>query len=165
MHPSPADLASAAAASSRAQSDKTLCPKSAPPEAPEAPASAADGGAEDGALTLAGFDLAVRSGEAALEAPEAPASAAEGGAQDGALTLAGFDLARVLERGTQLLASGGQVTAGSLRGFAHHHEGDRVQGNYLTWRVFWSRARSCWRRVVRQRLTLWRELAHHCERT
>ena len=81
-HPSPADLASAAAAGSAAGSCKTLTPRPAP-----------------------------------VEAPEAPASVAVGGAEDGALTLRGFDLARVLERGTQLLASGGQV-----REKAHHRE-------------------------------------------
>ena len=84
-HPSPADLACAAAASSTAGSGKTLDPRPAP-----------------------------------VEAPEAPASVAVGGAEDDALTLRGFDLARVLERGTQLLASGGQVRAPLLGHHAHH---------------------------------------------
>lgn len=79
-HPSPADLASAAAGSA-AGSGKTLIPRPAP-----------------------------------LEAPKAPASVAVARAEDGALTLTGFDLARVLERGTQLLASGGQVRADSHAG-------------------------------------------------
>ncbi len=45
----------------------------------------------------------------------APALAAESDAgppgEEATLTLRGFDLARVLEQGTQLLASGGQVPA------------------------------------------------------
>ena len=83
-HPSPADLASAAAAGSAVGSGETLTPM-----------------------------------PALVQAPEAPASVAVGGAEDGALTLRGFDLARVLERGTQLLASGGQVERISAMSRAH----------------------------------------------